>query len=98
MFASIRGPDRQRAIHPLDLGLFGDHFYLTDESNFEYYPSTGNSAMDETLRVDIIESCLEIDRTAHKVYESFSVHAEEPELKEFWRRNRPSDLLGEAPL
>jgi signal transduction histidine kinase len=42
--------------------------------------------MNETLRVDIIESCLEIDRTSRKVYGLFSVHAKEPELKEFWRR------------
>jgi rubrerythrin len=42
--------------------------------------------MKETLRVDIIESCLEIDRTSRKVYELFSAYAREPELKEFWRR------------
>ena len=42
--------------------------------------------MKENLRVDIIESCLEIDRTSRKVYELFSAQAKEPELKEFWRR------------
>jgi signal transduction histidine kinase len=42
--------------------------------------------MGETLRIDVIESCLEIDRTARKVYGLFSAHAKEPELKEFWRR------------
>jgi signal transduction histidine kinase len=42
--------------------------------------------MNETLRVDIIESCLEIDRTARNVYSLFSAHAKEPDLKEFWRR------------
>lgn len=42
--------------------------------------------MNQALRIDIIESCLEIDRTARKVYGLFSALAEEPELKEFWRR------------
>jgi signal transduction histidine kinase len=42
--------------------------------------------MNETLRVDIIESCLEIDRTSRKIYSLFSAHAKEPELQEFWRR------------
>jgi signal transduction histidine kinase len=42
--------------------------------------------MGETLRIDVIELCLEIDRTARKVYRLFSAHAKEPELKEFWQR------------
>ena len=42
--------------------------------------------MNESLRIDILESCLEIDRTARKVYGLFSANAKEPELKEFWQR------------
>jgi signal transduction histidine kinase len=42
--------------------------------------------MGETLRIDIIELCLEIDRTARQVYGRFSAIAKEPELKKFWQR------------
>jgi signal transduction histidine kinase len=40
--------------------------------------------MDEILRTDIVELCLDIDRTSHIVYRLFANNAENSELKEFW--------------
>jgi signal transduction histidine kinase len=42
--------------------------------------------MGEILRADIIELCLEIDRTARTVYRRFSDNTQDSELKEFWQR------------